>query len=105
MHGEVIQSQVRAALSIATFTTNYQRALKKTVTRAKDWKKPPKGILLLNIDASYKPKRGEGGTGGLERCKCLVYSSSLYNYIEHVVDAPTAEVHALREGLLLAQHI
>ena len=77
VHGEVIQFQVRAALSIATYITNYQRALKKTVKHAKDWKKPPEGILLLNIDASYKPERGEGGTGGLERCKWHVYSSSL----------------------------
>ena len=33
------------------------------------------------------------------------FTAAAYNYIEHVVDAPTAEVHALREGLLLAQHI
>jgi hypothetical protein len=61
VHGEVIQSQVRAALSIATLTANYQRALKKIVKHAEGWKKPPEGILLLNIDASYKPERGEGG--------------------------------------------
>ena len=61
VHGETIQSQGRAALSIATLTTNYQRILKKTVTRAEGWKKPPEGILLLNIDASYRPERGDGG--------------------------------------------
>ena len=31
----------KAALSITTLTTNYQRILKKTVTRAEGWKKPP----------------------------------------------------------------
>jgi len=102
VHGEVIQFQVRAALSIATYITNYQRALKKTVKHAKDWKKPPEGILLLNIDASYKPERGEGGTGGVLRDANGTFIAAAYNYIEHVVDAPTAEVHALREGLLLA---
>ena len=65
VHGETIQSQGRAALSIATLTTNYQRILKKTVTRAEGWKKPPEGILLLNIDASYRPERGDGVQGEL----------------------------------------
>ena len=34
VHGEVIQFQVRAALSIATYITNYQRALKKNAKHA-----------------------------------------------------------------------
>ena len=63
VQGETIQSQGRAALSIATLTTNYQRILKKTVTRAEGWKKPPKEILLLNINASYRPERGNGVRG------------------------------------------
>jgi hypothetical protein len=33
------------------------------------------------------------------------FIAAAYNYIEHVVDAPTADVHTLREGLLQAQHI
>ena len=63
VQGETIQSQGRATLSIATLTTNYQRILKKTITRAEGWKKPPEGILLLNIDASYRPERGDGVQG------------------------------------------
>jgi hypothetical protein len=35
----------------------------------------------------------------------MIFIVAAYNYIAHVVDAPTVEVHALREGLLLAQHI
>ena len=34
-----------------------------------------------------------------------VFIAVAHSFIEHVVDAPTAEVHALREGLLLAQHV
>ena len=34
-----------------------------------------------------------------------VFIAAAHSFIEHVVDAPTAEVHTLREGLLLAQHV
>ena len=78
VHGEIIQSQVRAALSIATLTTNYQRALKKTVKRVEGWKKPPEGILFMNIDASYKPERGEGGAGGVLRDANGVFIAAAY---------------------------
>ena len=58
----------------------------------------------------YKPERREGGTGGVLRGSNGVFIAAAYSFIEHVVDAPTAEVHALREGVLregvlLAQHI
>jgi hypothetical protein len=86
-------------------TTNYQRILKKTVTRAEGWKKPPEGILLLNIDASYRPERDDGCTRGVLRDTNGVLLATTHSFIEHVVDAPTAKVLAIREGLLLAQHV
>jgi hypothetical protein len=83
-------------------TTNYQRILKKTVTRAEGWKKPLEGILLLNIDASYRPERDDGCTRGVLRDTNGVLLATTHSFIEHVVDAPTAKVLAIREGLLLA---
>ena len=53
----------------------------------------------------YKPERREGGTGGVLRGSNGAFIAAAYSFMEHVVDAPTAEVHALREGVLLAQHI
>jgi hypothetical protein len=34
-----------------------------------------------------------------------VFIAAAHSFIEHVVDAPNVEVHALRKGLLLAQHV
>jgi ribonuclease HI len=95
---------MRSALSIMTLTTNYQRALKKNSKRADGWKTPPEGTLLLNIDGGYKPERGDGG-GGIIRDSPGTFIAASYCYLDHVVDAPIAEVHTLREGLLLAQYI
>jgi hypothetical protein len=96
---------MRSVLSIVTLTTNYQRALKKNAKRADGWKTPPEGTLLLDIDGSYKLERGDGGTGGIIKDSAATFIAASYCYLDHVVDAPTAEVYALREGLLLAQHI
>ena len=104
-HGEAIQSQMRTALSIVTLTTNYQRALKKNAKHVEGWKKPPEETLLFNINVGYKPERGDGGTKGIIRDFAGTFIATSYSYLDHVVDAPIAKVYAIREGLLLAQHI
>jgi ribonuclease HI len=48
---------------------------------------------------------GNGGTGVVIRDSNGSFIAGSYTYLEHTVDAPTAEVMALRDGLLLAQHI
>ena len=67
VHGETVQNPTRAAMSIATLTTNYQRAMKKKTRKPEGWKKPSEGKLLLNVDASYKSDRGTGSTGAIIR--------------------------------------
>ena len=79
--------------------------MKKNAKCADGWKTPPEGTLLLNIDAGYKPERGDGGTKGIIRDSAGMFIVVSYCYLDHVVDAPTTEVYALRERLLLAQHI
>ena len=41
VHGETVQNPTRAAMSIETLTTNYQRAGKKKSKKQEGWKKPP----------------------------------------------------------------
>jgi ribonuclease HI len=105
-HGETVQNPTRAALSIATLTTNYQRSLKKvgrTGKKEEGWRRPPEGELLLNVDASYTPELGSGGTGAIIRDSTGSFLGARVSYLESMSDAITAEVTALREGLALAQ--
>jgi len=97
---------VRLVLSIATLATNYQRVMRKTVRQRERWKKkPPTGKLLINVDGSFREQYGDGGTGVVIRDSDGSFIAGSYTYREHVVDAPMAEAMALKEGLLLAQHI
>jgi hypothetical protein len=105
VHGETVQNPTRAAMSIATLTTNYQRAMKKKIRKPEGWKKPSEGKLLLNVDASYKSDRGTSSTGAIIRDSSGSFIAAGSCFMEHVVDASMAEVIALKEGLLMAQHI
>ena len=105
-HGETIQNPTKAALSIATLTTNYQRSAKHTrATKKKQvgWKRPPEDELLLNFDASYKPESSTGSSGAIIRDHTGAFVAAKVNYFENVANAAAVEVVALREGLLLAQ--
>ena len=60
---------------------------------------------MLNVDASFDEDVGCGSIGAIIRDSSggMVVASN--NFIAHVVDAPMAEAYALKEGLMLAQHI
>ncbi|XP_066391715.1 uncharacterized protein [Miscanthus floridulus] len=79
--------------------------MRKTVRQREGWKKPPTGKLLTNVDGSFREQCGDGGTGVVIRDSDGSIIAGSYTYREHVVDAPMAEAMALKEGLLLAQHI
>ncbi len=93
-------------MSIATLTTNYILSNKKGQTKNQDsWKKPPEGMLMINVDAAFDIDSGSGGTGVVLRDHsgaCLAASQA---FLPHVLDAPTAEAFALRDGLALAQRM
>jgi ribonuclease HI len=79
--------------------------MKKFVKQREGWKKPPNGKLLINVDASFRKENGSEGTGVIIKYLNGQFIAGSSNYMGHVVDAPTAEVMALKEGFLLAQHI
>uniref|UniRef100_A0A0D9WK41 Uncharacterized protein n=1 Tax=Leersia perrieri TaxID=77586 RepID=A0A0D9WK41_9ORYZ len=48
-------------MSIATLTTNYRLSKRKGQTKINEgWKKPPEGMLKINIDASFDIDAGSG---------------------------------------------
>jgi ribonuclease HI len=60
---------------------------------------------MLNFDVSYDDDNGCGSTGAIIRDSSEGMIAATNNYIPHLVDAPMAEAYALKEGLMLAQHI
>ena len=61
--------------------------------------------LLINVDVSFRPENGSGSTDAVIRDSSGSFIAASHSYFEHVVDAPSAEVMAVKDGLLLVQHI
>ena len=67
------------------------------------WKKPPEGIIKVNVDASYDEDVGYRSTGVVIRDGGVI--AAAHSFVPHVIDALMTEAYALKEGLLLAQNI
>jgi ribonuclease HI len=104
VHGEKIQTPARSAISIAALTMNYCNVKKASVVKD-GWKKPPEGYLKLNVDAGYDETTSTGSTGAVIRDSSGGFIAASQRYLDNVIDAPTCEVIALRDGLLLAQQL
>ena len=92
-------------MSIAALARNYKMASKKGMKIREGWKKPPEGKVMVNVDASFDEDVGCGSVGAIIRDSLGRVLVAAHSFIPHVVDAPMAEAYALKEGLMLAQHI
>jgi hypothetical protein len=90
----------RAAMSTAAVTKNYAMARKKTCHVKEGWRRPSEGKLMIHIDAGFDR---DSITGRIIRDSGGVCIAAANSYLPHVVDTPTAEAEALRDGLMLAQ--
>jgi ribonuclease HI len=92
-------------MAIAALTKNYKLATKKASVLRQGWKKPPEGKVVVNVDAAFNENSGCGSVGSIIRdCSGGVLAAA-HSFVPHLVDAPMAEAYALKEGLMLAQHI
>jgi len=105
VHGETVQRPSRSAMAIAALTKNYKLATKKTSVLRQGWKKPPEGKVMVNVDAGYDENGGCGSVGSIIRDCSGGMLIAAHSFVPHLVDAPMAEAYALKEGLMLAQHI
>jgi hypothetical protein len=62
-------------------------------------------MIMVNVDASFDDDVGYGNIGVAIRDHSWGVIVAAHSFVSHVVDAPIAEAYALKEGLLLAQHI
>ena len=60
---------------------------------------------MVNVDAAFDFGTGSGSTGVIIRDEKGQWIAAAHSFLPHVIDAPMAEAYALKEGLMLAQHI
>ena len=104
-HGESVQPPPRSGLAIAALAKNYKLAGVRGAKVREGWRKPPDGCLMVNVDASFDDEKGCASTGAIIRDGSGSMIAASMTYIPYVVDTPMAEAHALKEGVMLAQHI
>ena len=105
VHGESTQTPFTSAMSIAALTSNYVRATRKTSIIRQGWKKPQEEKLMVNVDGAFDTGTGSGSTRVIIREEKEQWIAAAHSFLPHVIDAPMAEANALKEGLMLAQHI
>jgi ribonuclease HI len=92
-------------MAIVALTKNYKAAMKKGSKLRLGWKKPPKGKVMVNVDAAFNEDEGCGSVGAIIRDCSGGALAAAHSFVPHLIDAPMAEAYALKEGLMLAQHI
>ena len=105
-HGETMREPARSTQAIVTLTKNFMRSRKHGTTRIKrhGWTKPAEGFVCLNVDASFDPDSGTGGTGAIIRDSMGGFITASACNIPFVEDAETAEARGLKDGLILANN-
>ena len=106
--GETIQTPDRTALLIKVLATNFVRANSPNQpTRKLDqiWRKPDSGIVKINVDASFHADTMAGACGAVARDEHGTFIAAASWILPHVVSADSAEIYAIRFGLILAANI
>ena len=108
MKGETIHTPDRTALSIKVLATNFVRANSPNQpTRMLDqiWRKPDLGIVKINVDASFHADTMAGACGAVARDEHGTFIAAASWILSHVVSADSAEIYAIRFGLILAANV
>jgi hypothetical protein len=61
--------------------------------------------VMVNVDAGFDENGGCGSVGSIIRDCLGGVLAAIHSFVPHLVDAPMTEAYALKEGLMLAQHI
>ena len=65
----------------------------------------PEGKVMVNVDAAFNEDEECGSVGDIIRDCSGGALAATHSFVPHVIDAPMAEAYALKEGLMLTQHI
>ncbi|VAI55049.1 hypothetical protein VPH35_109687 [Triticum aestivum] len=98
----------RTATIIKVLCTNFFRASKPNIPYRKRehmWRKPPRGWVKVNVDASFSAETMSCAVGAIARDDRGEFIAAAAWFIPHVITAESAEIQAIRNGAWLAQHI
>lgn len=105
-HGEKVKEPVGTALAIGAIYSNFTTANSpKAKRKTKGWSKPIQSFVKLNVDASFDADDLRGTTGAVIRESKGNFVAASNSRIEFVHDSMSAEIHALKQGLILAQSL
>jgi ribonuclease HI len=99
-----LQPPQRAAMSITVLASNFTAVAssKRGNMKKLNWKKPLKGMVKLNVDASFFEVTASGATGAVLRDDRGMFIGASSQVLVQVLDAESAEALALHHGLLFA---
>ena len=108
MKGETIQSPDpdRTSVSIKVPATNFIRAATPNQpVRKRDhmWKRPPQGLVKVNVDAAFHPDTQLGAIGAIARDDKGNFLAAANWFLPHVNNVDCAELSAIHNGLYLQQ--
>jgi hypothetical protein len=103
--GEKLQTPQRIAMFITVLASNFATAAKskdESGIRKHGWKRPSKGLIKLNVDASFDENTKTGATGAILRDFKGFFLAASNCFIAYADGVDSAEVIALKQGLELA---
>jgi hypothetical protein len=108
VRGISIQTPECTVTSIKVLCTNFTRASShkyKVRKREHIWKKPAAGSVKINVDASFCSENLSGASGAVARDENGDFIAAASWFIPHVGSVVSAEIQAVRNGILLALKI
>jgi ribonuclease HI len=105
-HDEKVKEPAQSAIAIGALYSNYTAANSaRPKLRKAGWAKPLNDFVKLNVDASFDADDLRGATGAVLRDSNGLFIAASTSKLESVHDVLSAEIHALKQGLILAQII
>jgi hypothetical protein len=102
--GEALQDPERIARAIEALYSNYCAANSpKAKPKREGWVKPLSDHVKVNVDASFDADQLRGTTGAVIRDWKGNFVAACNTKLDFVIDALSAEAHALKQGLILAE--
>ncbi|KAM0859415.1 hypothetical protein ACQ4PT_047201 [Festuca glaucescens] len=88
---------------VVSYSGRYlKEPVKQKKVEVKQWVRPPRGRLKLNVDGSYVMQTGEGGVGMILRDEGGAVIFAAWRYMPVCTSAMEAELAACDEGMRLA---
>jgi ribonuclease HI len=98
----IVRKSIAAVEEWHSLRTRPTATATRPITR---WQVPPEGWCKVNTDGAYRSAEGNAGGGVVVRDHHGGFLAGACHFFTNVADAEGAELHACRQGLLLARRL